>query len=125
MDLKPVRLQKIAVSGLLQDSEAMEYGIVQLSVTIGNCKRQITTVMMDCAVASINVPGLSATRRILKRKGVKLADRKISQDLITDIGLTIGSDYYADYVNGVVKLHSIRLCLTSGGHIIFGPLRRQ
>ena len=125
MGLKPVRKQKIAVSGLLQDSDAIEYPIVQFTLTLGNRKRQVTAIVMERAVASINVPGLSATYKKLKRKGVRLADRKIVQDLITDIELTVGADYYADYVHGIVQKHGICLCRTSGGHMIFGPLQQK
>ena len=125
MVLKPVQHKRVAVSGLLQDSEAIEYPIVQFTLTLGNCKCQVSAIVLERAVAPINVPGLSATYKKLKRKGVRLADHNIIQDLITDIGLTVRADYYADYVHGIVKKYGICLCKTSRGHMIFGPLQQK
>ena len=125
MGLKPVKHKRVAVSGLLQDSEAIEYPIVQFTLTLSSRKRQVSAIMLERAVAPINVPGLSATYKKLKRKGIRLADHNIIQDLITDIGLTVGADYYADYVHGIVKKHGICLCKTSGGYMIFGPLQQK
>ena len=125
MGLEPVRHKRIAVSGLLKDSETIEYPIVQFTLTLGRCNRQISAIVLERAVAPISVPGLSATYKKLRKKGVRLADRNIVQDLMTDIGLTVGADYYGDYVYGIVKKHGINLCKTSGGHMIYGPLQQK
>ena len=126
LNLQPVRHQKIAVSGLLTDSELTEYAIVKLKVTIGNCQREVFAVVMDRAVASINVPGLAATHEMLQQKNLKLADHNIDQDLLTGIGLTVGADYYGDFVKyGMVKKYGINLAHTPGGYMIFGPLKQK
>ena len=126
LNLKPIRKQNIAVSGLLKDSEPTEYDIVKLTVTIGRCKRDVLAVVMDRAVASINVPGLSATHQMLKQKNLRLADHNITQDLLTGIGLTIGADYYGQFVKGgIERRYGINLTRTSGGYMIYGPLRQK
>ena len=74
-----------------------------MTVAIGRLKRLITAVVMDRAVASINVPGLSATHHILKQKKLKLVDHNIDRDLLTGIGLTIGADYYGKFIKHGVE----------------------
>ena len=126
LNLKPVRKQRIAVSGLLTDSDLTEYPLVKVSVTIGKCTKNVIAVVMDRAVASINVPGLAATHQMLKQRNLRLADHSIDQDLLTGIGLTIGSDFYGEFVkHGVERKYGIYLTRTPGGYMIFGPLRQK
>ena len=121
-----MQTQKIAVSGLLTDSESTEYVIVKVTVAIGRLKRLITAVIMDRAVASINVPGLSATHHMLKQKKLKLADHNIDRDLLTGIGLTIGADCYGEFIkHGVERIYGIYLTRNPGGYMIFGPLGQK
>ena len=96
-----------------------------MTIAIGRLKRLITAVVMDRAVASINVPGLSATHHMLKQKKLKLADRNIDQDL-TGIGLTIGADYYGKFINhGVERRYGIYLTRTPAGYMNFRPLGQK
>ena len=97
-----------------------------MTVAIGRLKRLITAVVMDRAVASINVPGLSATHHMLKQKKLKLADHNIDQDLLTGFRLTIGADYYGEFVkHGVERRYGIYLTRTPGGYMVFGPLGQK
>ena len=122
--LNPVRHQNIAVSGLLQDADTKQYQIVQFSLRIGNRKRTIYAIVMDRAVAPFKVPGLVATYNALKRKGVRLADRSIHQDVVDNVDITIGGCYYSEYVMGIVKIHGVDLCKTPGGYMIYGRLNQ-
>ena len=126
LNLEPIQKRDMAVSGLLKDSDLAAYDIVKLSITIGRYKKDILAVVMDRAVASINVPGLCATYQMLKQKNLKLADHDITQDLLTGIGLTIGADYYGEFVRGgKEKRYGIYLTQTPGGYMIYGPIGQK
>ena len=75
---------------------------------------------MDRAVATIQVPGLKEAAHKLIQVGVHLADDDITSNTIQAIGLTIGSDYYSDFVSNLAIKCGFNLCKTPGGHMIYG-----
>ena len=113
---------KLAVSGVLTDQDYTEYPIARVTVQLGRRTKTIFAVVMDRAVATIRVPGLQETAHKLIQAGVHLADDDITSDTIQAVGLTIGSDYYGDFVSDLTVKYGINLCKTPGGYMIYGPM---
>ena len=69
----------------------------------------------------LHSPGLKRAAEFLSSKGVRLADRKVEDDM-SDVAAVIGADYFAKFVRGVKKIHGINMLCTAGGHMIYGGL---
>ena len=61
---------------------------------------------------------------MLQSEGIKVV-YQISSDTISDIDLMISSDYFADFVSGVVKYKNVNVFQTLGGSIPFGKIQPQ
>ena len=84
---------------------------------------------MSVAVAdhlpnSISAPSLVNVYEMLQSEGIKVAD-EISSDAISFIDIMIGSDFFADFVSGVVKYKDVSVLQTTGGSITFGKMPPQ
>ena len=113
---------KIAVYGVLTDQDYTEYPVARITVQLGSRTKTIAAVVMDRAVATIRVPGLKEAAHKLIQAGVRLADDDMSSDTTQAIGLTIGSDYYSDFVSNLTVKCGFNPCETPGGHMIYGPI---
>ena len=123
LQLKPKESARVAVSGLISDRDYTDYPVVHVKVRLGPQSRKIAALIMDRAAAVIRVPGLTNVASHLQKAGVELADKYLTSDSLDNIGLTIGGDYYGDFITSYSKRMGIHLCKTAGGYMIQGALR--
>ena len=97
------------------------YEIVKLVVTLGKRTKRITALVVENLPSSIHTPGLVHAAKQLKKSKCSLAD-DFDSDVVTNIELLIGSDYYGRFVSGITNQCGIDLIQSSAGYLIYGPI---
>ena len=93
-----------------------------MPVPLGQYVAKLKFVVSDGITRNIYAPGISDTAKQLSTQGVRLADRAIKQDLLTNVGIIIGVDELHHYITGVWTVREVNLFNTPGGAVIHGPL---
>ena len=93
-----------------------------MPVPLGQYVAKLKFVVSDGITRNTYAPGISDTAKQLSTQGVRLADRAIKQDLLTNVGIIIGVDELHHYITGVWTVREVNLFNTPGGAVIHGPL---
>ena len=96
--------------------------VVRVVVRLGRTRTIIHAVEYDHMTSNIYSPGLARIAALLSSRGVKLADKGLNSDNVTDIGLVIGVDYYSRFITGQRCCSGIDVLNSSAGALIFGNL---
>ena len=120
--LKPVSKVSLSVNqGFNNTTAACEYNVVDPFVNLGKYKKHISAIIVPALPDTIQTPGLVSVACDLKKKDIKLADNYLS-DTIKDINILIGPDFYAKFINGLIKRCGADLMKTSAGYVIYGTV---
>ena len=91
-------------------------------ITLGKYSQKIKAVVVGNMGVIIHPPGLVDLADKLREKGVKLADQNLDSDVINNIDVMIGIDYYHDFIKGFNRQYGVNLLNSSGGKLICGPI---
>ena len=98
------------------------YDVVKIEVVIGDRRREVSAVVTPRIPGNIHTEGLSKTMEYLKRKGIKLADPNVKGDVLSNIGILMGTDYSMKFLKQFRIIDNIELLETSGGYAPLGLL---
>ena len=84
------------------------YEIVKPVVALGKRIKRIVALVVDSLSSSIHTRDLVQAAKTLKKSKCRLAD-KFDSDVVTDLELLIGSDYYGRFINGLTSRCGIGL----------------
>ena len=77
-------------------------------------------IVHDSANTKVRNPGILSVQKRLIEQGVKLANGNVDSELITDIDILFGIDYFNKIVMHVRRVHGITSFITPAGVIPFG-----
>ena len=63
--------------------------------------------------------------KALNNKGMTLADKHITSDILCEIDVLVGVDYLSHFINGRHKNLGAHTFLSSGGVVPYGPLPKS
>ena len=112
----------LALSSFGNEPVNLECDVVRVVVRLGKTRLSIHAVVFDKVNTIIKTPGLLNVASFLTSHGIKLADKFLDSDNVTDIGLIIGADYYHQFISSPSKCAGINILSCAAGAIIFGPL---
>lgn len=122
LKLTPLFETSMKICSFQKEGEEANYQIVNPIITLGKHSHQIKAVVMENMNVIIHSPGLLDLADKLREKGVRLADRNLCSDTITDIEVMIGVDYFSQFIKGFDHIYGIDLYSCSGGKLISGPI---
>ncbi|XP_068200675.1 uncharacterized protein [Palaemon carinicauda] len=100
------------------------FDTVRVKVQAGTKRIKLNAVVCNHVNTSIHTPGLHNVYLQLQQQGVKLADRCVELDTLSDIGLIIGADYYNAFVYCQDEYEDVGLISSTAGAVIFGPIKK-
>ena len=124
LQLESVENRELVLQGFHSRPTEGRFSIVTPLVSLGRRVKKISVAVVDRLPNSISAPDLVNVYEMLQSEGIKVAD-EISSDTVSDIDLMIGSDFFADFVSGVVKYKDVSVFQTPGGSIPFGKIPPQ
>ncbi|XP_066958883.1 uncharacterized protein [Macrobrachium rosenbergii] len=92
-----------------------EYEVVGGRIHLGKCLARVKLVVHDHVDTPIHNLGLVNVKKQLEGKGYTLADSKVKSDLLKDINLLIGADYFGYFVTGMERIDGMNLFFTHNG----------
>ena len=93
--INKVRLQ---LSTFGKEAETHEFDVVKARIQMGGYNFVAKLIIHNNINTQFRNPGIVQIQRMLKRKGVHLADKLLSSEIITDIEVLIGIDYFPKVV---------------------------
>ena len=121
LQLESVENHELVLQGFHSRPTEGRFSIVMPLVSLGRRVKKTSVAVVDRLPNSISAPGLVNVYEMLQSEGIKVAD-EISSDTVSGIDLMIGSDFFADFVSGVVKYKDVSVFQTPGGSIPFGKI---
>ncbi|XP_068246824.1 uncharacterized protein [Palaemon carinicauda] len=122
LNLVPIKRVGLTLIPFGDKVETKLFDVVRVKVQTGTKRIKLNAVVCDHVNTSIYTPGLHKVYLRLQERGVKLADRDIESDTLSDIGLIIGADYYNAFVYCQSSYDDIGVINSTAGAVIFGPM---
>lgn len=122
LKLKPMYSISLKLIAFGNHVQTVTCDVVRVVVRVGTQRIPIFAVVYDEVNTELHIPGIANVAKKLKEKGIKLADPYINSDVISDIGLVIGADYYSRFVTNSTFCSGVVLLSSPAGSIIFGPM---
>ena len=120
--ITPTGSVDLAITGFTGPWPKRDFETVTLEVTVGDKSEKIDAVVVEKLPERIHTKGLKGTVRYLRKKGIKLADPSLDEDVVPNLGILMGTDYALNFLKGVTTIDGIKLFETSGGYAPVGPL---
>ena len=96
--------------------------LVKVKVKLGLKRITMKLLVHEHASTVIHCPGIHNVIETLKGSGVKLADDSIDCDVIRDVDVLIGIDYFSYFITGHRMINGVKMFVSSGGLIPYGLL---
>ena len=77
--------------------------------------------MHDKVSAKFHNPGIVQMHQIFREQGIHIADRNVNSEVVDDVGILIGVDYFGKVVISQRKVCGINSFITPMGVVPFGP----
>ncbi|XP_064088331.1 uncharacterized protein LOC135202801 [Macrobrachium nipponense] len=122
LNLVPIKQVELTLIPFGDNVETKMFDVVRVIVRAGTKRIKLNEVVCNHVNTSIHTPGLHNVYLRLQERGVKLADKNIESDTLSDIGLIIGADYYNAFVYCHDKYDDVCLLGSTAGAVIFGPI---
>ena len=122
LGLKPIDQINLGLNVFTHDLQYVPCPLVCCSVKLGETKVSMKLLVHDKVDTDIVTPGLRAITKQMYQQGLKLADYNIRSDIVSDIQVVIGADYFGKFVTGLRKYSGMDAFISSGGIMPFGPL---
>ena len=122
LKLVPLFETSMKICSFRHEGDESRYRVVNPVVTLGKTIQPIKAVVLDSLDVNIHSPGLLDLADMLREKGVKLADSSLNSDVINNIDVMIGTDYFFKFIKGIDHKYGIDLLTSSGGKLISGPI---
>ena len=119
LGLKNVTNLNMKLDSFSGEGQQSNYEIVRPVVSLGKRKKKITMAVVD-KMPTITTPGLLATAEKLTKIGCNLADKHIDSDVVENVQIMIGSDFFSKYLSGMTSIDNIDLYESPGGYLIYG-----
>ena len=113
---------RIAITPFGGEAREMELPLVKVVGKLGNHRVSMKVLAYEKAGTKEFVPGLCMVANYLREQEVTLADREIDSDVLDDIDLVIGQDYYHQYITGSSNIKGISVMLSPAGVLINGVM---
>ena len=111
----------LKVDGFQSEGRLMKYEIVECKVKVCDSFIAIKALVTKGLPSRINMPGLRDAARMLKERGLRLAD-PYNSDYVGNISLLIGSDHYFKFVTGYKVHRNISTLSSKLGSMVVGEL---
>ena len=122
LKITPTGSVPMTIDGFTGPWPRRDYPIATLEVSIGDKSQKITAIVVDKLPGGICVEGLKESLDHLQRKGIKMADPSLDGDVVTGIGILLGTDQAFTYFKGATTIDNINLFETTGGYTLAGPM---
>lgn len=122
LKLVPQFETSMKICSFRHEGEESSYPVVNPIITLGKNSHKVKAVVLENMDVTIHSPGLVDLADMLREKGVKLADQNLSSDVINNIDVMIGIDYFFKFVKGFDHQYGVDLLNSSGGKLISGPI---
>ena len=122
LQLPVIATVKIRLATFGSDFSEQELPIVKAKVQIGKRRFTAKFLVYDQINTEISCPGIRKLSETLKSKNVRLADNKIHSDVLTNIELLIGVDYFSKLIQSQRRVLGVSMFVTPAGVIPFGSL---
>ena len=119
--LRPSGKVTVSLSTFGHGVEQIQCPVVKIKLRLGNKVFSVPFLITDKVGMELSTPGLSQTVKMLKKKGVRLADGQ-AKDHLSDVSAVIGADSMAKFIRSTCRMEGVNLFNSTGGYIIFGPL---
>ena len=110
------------IQGFGGAGEKSNYELVKPVVSLGTRKKRLVMAVVSQMPTQVITPGLQKLASELEKMGYKLADDKLTSDMVGNIELLIGADFLARYVTGFTTVNNVDLIKTPGGYLIYGQI---
>ena len=121
LGLKNLTNLTMRLDTFMGDGQEGIYEVVRPVVSLGNRKKRIAMAVVD-RMPRIVTPGLRDTVNKLTNMGYNLADKHIDSDVVENVQIMIGSDFFSRYLSGMTSVDNIDLYESPGGLLIYGIL---
>ena len=119
LGLKNIANFDMKLDSFSEEGQTTSYEIVRPVVSLGNRRKRITMAVVD-KMPNIVTPGLFATVQELTKMGYNLADKHIDSDVVENVQIMIGSDFFGRYLSGMTTIGNVDLYESPGGYLIYG-----
>ena len=119
LGLRNIANFEMRLDSFSEEGQSTNYEIVRPVVSLGNRKKRISMAVVD-KMPGIVTPGLHATVQKLTKMGYNLADKQIDSDVVDNVQIMIGSDFFGRYLSGMTTVGNIDLYTSPGGYLIYG-----
>ena len=123
LKLKPKRYLELSIDGFNSRGKTQKYPVVQLEVLCNKNIIIIDALLVHTLPRKIIMPGLTKTLSELKKWDVQIADPDIKEDMVENISLLIGADFYYNFVTGYKSIDDIHLITSLCGDMVSGRLQ--
>ena len=120
-----LQLKNVASLDMVFDSfnskgDSKVYEIVRPVISLGKRKKRVTLAVVDSMPQQFLTPGLYSTVTNLSAMGYEMADKEITSDVVDNIQILIGSDYFGRYMSGMTTINNTDLFESPGGYLVYG-----
>ena len=98
------------------------HDLAHVKIQMGKCRIPAKLLVYDQAAMDIQYPGLSNVARDLESRGMQLADRDITSDNPSGIGILIRVDYFPCFITCQRRVNLMNLFMLRGGLIPYEPM---
>ena len=105
-------------------SDTIDYHckLVKVVVRLGKSRVVVNALVHERVTSHIKTPGLHNVAKYLRKKRIRLADRFINSDVVEDITMVIGVDYFHKFIDSQSICNGIQVFSSTAGALIYGPL---
>ena len=121
LNLKTADTISLKIQGFKSKAFLESYPVVNVVVALGTRKKRVKLAVVDSLPSNFTTPGLNKACNLLKYNNVKVSDN-FDSDLVSNIGILMGSEYFGKFVGNLTQFNGITLFETPGGLMIFGEI---
>ena len=100
------------------------FDVVKIRLFLNNQYTNLNLLVHEGVNTTIHNPGIFEASRHLINNGFTVADKFVTSDYLSEIGILVGGDYFNNLVHGVGQYHGIFFYNTPEGVSIQGKLPR-
>ena len=120
LKLPVVNKIRMQLNAFLGNSLSKEFDVVKARVKLGHRHFVCRLIVHDNVCTPITCAGLKQMHRDLRKRGIKLADPDIRSEVLDDIQILIGVDYFSKVVTTTRRIGNYDTLVTPAGVAPFG-----
>ena len=120
LNLKPIKCINVRLSTLGGSGECQTLEVVRVKINVGHHQFTAQLIVHDNVTMKVHQAGILQMRQKLMQHNVKLADKRLDSEIIDNIEILLGIDYYSKVVFSIRRVCGMDLFVTAKGIVPFG-----